>query len=124
MEPVIMEASDRISPNRLAGYDNIELTRIWLHRAVVAIHIVYSTSGTRPLMRGFAPPAASGFGCLVYRADLLIALHRHLKAQPMRALLYRQWLSRRSRPSPCVALAAIVLPVNVAGQLGKQMSSQ
>ena len=73
-------------------------------------------------MHGFAPYAA-GFEhvCLVYRADLFIALHRHFKGTAADAL----YLVDRVVHIVCaglaptlVALAAVVLAeVNVAGQL-------
>ena len=73
-------------------------------------------------MHGFAPYAA-GFEhvCLVYRADLLIALHRHLKSTAADALylINRVVHVVRAGFAPAlVALAAVMLAeVNVAGQL-------
>ena len=111
---------------QVAGYDNIELTRIAdeLHRAVVNIHIGVLDLRVLVLdaVHGFAPYAA-GFEhvCLVYRADLLIALHRHLKSTAADALylINRVVHVVRAGFTPAlVALAAIVLAeVNIAGQL-------
>ena len=111
---------------QVAGYDNIELTRIAdeLHRAVVNIHIGVLNLRILVLdaVHGFAPYAA-GFEhiCLVYRADLLIALHRHLKSTAADALylINRVVHVVRAGLAPAlVAFAAVMLAeVNVAGQL-------
>ena len=111
---------------QVAGYDNVELTRIAdeLHRAVVNIHIGVLDLRVLVLdaVHGFAPYAA-GFEhvCLVYRADLLIALHRHFKGTAADALylINRVVHVVRAGLAPAlVAFAAVMLAeVNVAGQL-------
>ena len=111
---------------QVAGYDNVELTRIAdeLHRAVVNVHIGVLDLRVLVLdaVHGFAPYAA-GFEhvCLVYRADLLIALHRHFKGTAADALylIYRVVHVVCTGLAPAlVAFAAVVLAeVNVAGQL-------